>query len=431
MVVNKMIKCIGLLWALIFFVTMTIYGEAYANEGGIHEVLLDDRHSFYINGKGKNSIINTNEKPKLKIKNQPLANIIVEKDSPIFNREGTLIGEIKKGNEYILHSIENDRAVIQLDKKLVYADLENFKHTNLVNPKKNISFHEMEYILRVFSQLYPEFTELKKIGASVEERPLYALKIGKGNHEIIMDGSMHAREHMTTNVLLEMMDEYLRAYVEGQDFDGYDVRHILNQVSIWFVPMMNPDGVTLVQTGENTLPENILMNNGLLNFNRWKANIRGVDLNRNFDGGWMITKTSKYPSYKDYKGKRAFSEPETKALKDFVSKHQFKSYISYHSSGSVIFYYHHQKGEQLKRDLSLAKKLSDVTGYRVMEPTGDTGSGASADWFIMTYKMPGITIEIAPHVKESVVPIKYWDRVWNENKIVGLLAAKDVLTRYR
>ncbi|MFY3791312.1 hypothetical protein ACOQFO_06390 [Ureibacillus sp. MALMAid1270] len=70
-----------------------------------------------------------------------------------------------------------------------------------------------------------------------------------------------------------------------------------------------------------------------------------------------------------------------------------------------------------------------MTGYRVMQPPGNTGSGASADWFIMTYKMPGITVEITPQIKKSFVPLKYWDEIWKRNKTVGLVAAEEVLNR--
>ncbi|CAM5193836.1 hypothetical protein UACE39S_04611 [Ureibacillus acetophenoni] len=355
--------------------------------------------------------------------------IISETNAPLFDSSGIVVGKIDKGKEVTLQSVDDANGVIKMLGQTFYVDLDNFQHNNLVNPKKNINHREMEYILQVFSKLYPELTELVTIGSSVEGRPIYALRIGNGDQEILMDASMHGREHMTTNVLLELMDEYIRAYKEGTNIDRFNVKKLLDKVSIWFVPMINPDGVTLVQTSENVSPFVILMNYGSSNFNRWKANIRGTDLNRNFDGGWMSSKTTKDPAYKDYIGKRAFSEPESKALRDFIADHNFKTYITYHSSGSILYYYHHQKGERLERDLSLAKKISKVTGYRVMPPTGDTGSGASADWFIMTYKMPGITVEIAPQIKESFVPLKYWDEIWKRNKTVGLVAAEEVLNR--
>ncbi len=383
---------------------------------------------FYI---PRDAFTSTDEKSNLEahIQGSFPRTIVAEKDSPITDKAGNSIGTIVKGEQVKLHMVTGGRGVIELLGKRVYVDLSNFQHLDQVMPKKNITYKEMEYYLKVFSYMYPEFTELVKIGTSVQGRTLYALKVGTGKKEILMDASMHAREHMTTNVLLEMIDQYTYHYVKGTKFNGYQVKTLLDQVSIWFVPMMNPDGVTLVQTKENASASTKKLNNGNTNYNRWKANIRGVDLNRNFDGGWATKATAKAPSYKNYKGTKAFSEPESQALRNFVAKHKFKSYISYHSSGSVLYYYHHQKGTQLTRDLSVAKMISKVTGYRVLPPTGETGSGASTDWFIMNYKMPGITVEIAPAVGETVVSLKYWDSVWKKHQTIGLLAANEANKR--
>ena len=68
-----------------------------------------------------------------------------------------------------------------------------------------------------------------------------------------MDAAIHAREHMTTNVLMEMIDNYTVAYRKSSSFAGYNVKSTLNKTSIWFVPMMNPDGVTLVQKVINSI----------------------------------------------------------------------------------------------------------------------------------------------------------------------------------
>ncbi|SOC11507.1 zinc carboxypeptidase [Ureibacillus xyleni] len=383
---------------------------------------------FYI---PRDAFTSTNEKPNLEvhIKGSFPRTIVAETNASLTDKGGNIVGTIAKGEKVKLHMVTGGRGVIELLGKRVYVDLSNFQHTDQVMPKKNISYKEMEYYLKVFSYMYPEFTELVKIGASVQGKTMYALKVGNGKKEILMDASMHAREHMTTNVLLEMIDQYTYHYVKGTKFNNYQVKTLLNQVSIWFVPMMNPDGVTLVQSKENASAATKKLNNGSTNYNRWKANIRGVDLNRNFDGGWATKASSKAASYKNYKGNKPFSEPESQALRSFVAKHQFKSYISYHSSGSVLYYYHHQKGSQLTRDLSVAKMISKVTGYRVLPPTGETGSGASTDWFIMNYKMPGITVEIAPAVGETIVSLKYWDSVWKKNQTIGLLAATEANKR--
>ncbi len=391
-------------------------------------IITASNKSFYI---PKTALTSTKEKPNLEahIKGNFPRNIVAETDAIFEDKAGNVLGTIAKGEQVKLHMVSGGRGVIERFGKRVYVNLREFHHTNQVVPQKNISYKEMEYYLKVFSYMYPEFTKLEKIGSSVEGRTLYALKVGNGSKEILMDASMHAREHMTTNVLLEMIDEYTYHYLKGTKFNSMNVKTILDRVSIWFVPMMNPDGVTLVQSKANASIATKKLNNGSTNYNRWKANIRGVDLNRNFDGGWAKKTSTKAPSYKNYKGPKAFSEPESQALRSFVAKHKFKSYISYHSSGSILYYYNYQKSTALKRDLSVAKMINNVTGYRIMPPTGETGSGASTDWFIMNYKMPGITVEIAPYVGETVVPLKYWDSVWKKNKTIGLLSANEANSR--
>ncbi|MDX1807871.1 MAG: M14 family zinc carboxypeptidase, partial [Paenisporosarcina sp.] len=241
-----------------------------------------------------------------------------------------------------------------------------------------------------------------------------------------------AREHMSTNVLLEMIDTYSLHYIRNSSYAGYHPRKVLDQVAIWFVPMMNPDGVTLVQSGAKSVKNGALATkiNGGTNFARWKANVRGVDLNDNFDAGWKSVKSSvTKPNFSGYKGPRAFSEPESVALRDFVLKHSFKSYISYHSSGQIIYWFQWQKGAQATRDLTLARKITSLTGYSVVAPMYLRGSGSSADWFIEKTKMPGLTIEISPYVGNKPVPISHWDRIWKQNHKVGLFVAQDASKR--
>ena len=69
--------------------------------------------------------------------------------------------------------------------------------------------------------------------------------------------------------------------IKKQKIDGYDAKKILNNTTIWFIPMVNPDGVTLQQTGLTSFPKAdhakiIKMNNGSTNFKRWKANGKGL-----------------------------------------------------------------------------------------------------------------------------------------------------------
>lgn len=358
--------------------------------------------------------------------------IVAQHDAAVMTSGGAKIGAIAKGQVYELLNVTNTKGLVQFAGGLAYVDLSDFVHTNQVVPNKNISYDEMAHHMKVFSLLYPEFTELVTFGESTEGRPLYALRVGNGQKEILMDGAVHAREHMTTNVLLEMIDAYSYAYVNGQSYSGYNVQALLNETAIWFAPMINPDGVTLVQGGLSAAKDQaaiLKINGGSRNVARWKANIRGVDLNRNFDGGWKQKETTAAPSFKNFKGYSVFSEVEAKALRSFIEGKRFKSYISWHSSGQIIYWSHDQTAAEAKRDRALAQRVANVTGYSIVPPQKGCCSGASTDWFIQTYSLPALTMEIAPYAGEGPVPLSRWNDVWNRNKTIGLLSATEANSR--
>lgn len=359
--------------------------------------------------------------------------ITAQTDTTVKLSSGKVIGKIKANTTVELKNITASVGIIEFLGGAGYVNLSDFTHADVVNPTKNVTHHEMEYQLKVFNLLYPEFTELKTIGKSVEGRPIYALRIGNGKKEILMDASMHAREHMTTNVLMEMIDQYSYHYVRGSKFGSYQVKSVLDQASIWFVPMMNPDGVTLVQSGLNAVANKDLVRkiNGSSNVARWKANIRGVDLNRNFDATWSsIISTPPYnvPAFKNYKGIAPFSEPEAKALRDFVLARPFKSYITYHSSGQII-YWGYDSMSNHTRNYNVVKSVANVTGYSIIPPNPKKPTAASESWFTKVKKMPAMTVEIAKYSGEGPVSFSQWEDVWRRNQTVGLVGAAEASKR--
>ncbi|MFC7686050.1 M14 family zinc carboxypeptidase [Ureibacillus sp. GCM10028918] len=366
--------------------------------------------------------------------------LYTEKNIAVYDEKGNHIGALyhAKAVDLLGISKDNKRAIINFMGQKAQVKFEELYHKGIVNGKSTISYSKMSYYIEVFSLLYPEFTEREVIGYSAEGRDIYGLRVGTGEKEILMDASFHAREHMTTNVLLEMIDTYSFSFNRNAVFSGWDVRNTLNKVSLWFLPMMNPDGVTLVQQGINALkdPNNIsyaktYAKNG--SFKSWKANGRGVDLNQNF-GGVSWGKIPSKKSYRNYKGPRAFSEPETKAFVEFVNKHKFKTNLSYHSSGSIIYWGGVQTASELERDRKIVNKIANLTGYNPIKPKGAAynykyGSGNSTAWIINEKRIPAITIEIATYQGEIPVALSQWNSIWNKNKTIGLHAANEAATR--
>ncbi|MFF2877307.1 M14 family metallocarboxypeptidase [Gottfriedia sp. NPDC057991] len=307
------------------------------------------------------------------------------------------------------------------------ADI-SLKTYNYVDPNGDYSYDKLTADLQELNAWYPGFTKVETIGKSVDGRNLYAIKLGTGKSEISINGSHHAREHMTTNVIMEMLDQYASAYEKNTKIAGFDVRKSLSQTSIYFVPMVNPDGVMLVQKGASSAknPNQVIkLNKGSKNFKAWKANVRGVDLNRQYPAGWnTISGNKSKPGPDNYKGTKALSEPEAKALYDFTNKHSFKNTVAYHSSGNIIFWHYNQSGTQMARDKAIATKLSKQTGYSLVAPAKG-GGGGYKDWYVAAKKRPGFTIEISPYVGNKPVPNSYFSSIMKKNLPVGLILANE------
>ncbi|WP_242035288.1 M14 family zinc carboxypeptidase [Mesobacillus harenae] len=215
--------------------------------------------------------------------------------------------------------------------------------STIVNPNQVYSYHDMINDINKLKQKYPDLVHVKVVGKSEYGRNLYAVSLGKGPATVFINGSHHAREWMTTTLNMVMIEQYAAAYQKNTKIKGYDARKILNSTTIWFMPMINPDGVTLQQEGLKAFPKKdhkalIKMNAGSKNFKRWKANGKGVDLNRQYNAGWKAIKGPTAPSYKNFKGKTPESAVEVKAVLKLVAEIDPEMAVAYHSSGQILYW---------------------------------------------------------------------------------------------
>ena len=224
---------------------------------------------------------------------------------------------------------------------------------------------------------YREFRGEKRIiGKSAEERDLFALFIGTHTRPVgIATYAMHAREWVTACLA---MQHVRRGLVTG---------------GVWVVPLVNPDGALLVQEGARAAKQGerlCALCGG--DFSLWKANARGVDLNVNWDARWGTgVQNERFPSPANFIGPAPFSEPETRALRDFTLQVRPDFTLSYHTKGEVIYWHFHQPPLRKRRDRRLAEVLSRVTGYPPAEARGS--AGGYKDWCVEKLKIPAFTVE--------------------------------------
>lgn len=301
--------------------------------------------------------------------------------------------------------------------------------TNIVNPNQVYSYNLMKRDIERLVQEYPDLVTAESLGKSPYGRDLWAVKLGRGDSVLFLNGSHHAREWMTTSLLMKMLDTYAQSYKANGKIGGYDVRSLLDEVSIWFVPMVNPDGVTLSQQGTAGLPASLAqtlrkLNGNSTNFTRWKANMQGIDLNRQYPANWSTIKNSgSGPWYHDYKGKKPAEATEVQMMMKLTERIDPEVTISYHSSGEIIFWNFNTLKSNLNRDKTIARTLGSLTGYSLVAPEKNPSGGGYKDWFIQKYGRPGFTIEIASYAGETNVPLSQFNKIWSENKEVGLYSA--------
>ncbi|MDM5214036.1 M14 family zinc carboxypeptidase [Peribacillus sp. NJ4] len=274
--------------------------------------------------------------------------------------------------------------------------------------------------------------DVQIIGQTEKGKNIKAVKLGKGKKTIMLVGSHHGREWLSSKILMSMLEDYAAAYRAGKPVEGYPSRS-LDEVSIWFIPMLNPDGVSIQQGDLSNL--NILekaavwkMNRYSKNWSRWKANAKGIDLNRQYPAGWKeVMSHETKPTYQFYKGEQPLEAAEVKALAEFTREIDPLIAVSYHTSGREIFWHYKNKRENMARDYGIAKKTSELTGYELTFPEKEAVGSGFTDWFITEFSRPGMTIELSYLVDETNPPLTVFPEEWKRNRLVGIMLVKEAM----
>ncbi|MBO7178862.1 MAG: peptidoglycan-binding protein [Clostridia bacterium] len=306
--------------------------------------------------------------------------------------------------------------------------------TNLIIPlsfsvvPENVpyTYQLVTFILEGLQARYP-FLSGGTIGRSVMGKSIPYVRIGRGETEVFYNASHHANEWLTTLVLLKFLEEYSESYATNGSIFNVSASELYNKATLYLVPIVNPDGVDLVNgvvpSGRYLTQARRLADNypNIPYPNGWKANINGVDLNLQYPANWERAREIKFsqgftiPGPRDYVGSAPLSEPEVRAVYDFTRNHDFKLTLSYHSQGEIIYWkYLDYEPENSRR---IAEYFGEVSGYAVEETPYASGFAGYKDWFIETYNRPGYTIEIG--LGMSPLPLSQFPQIYNDN--LGIL----------
>ena len=116
---------------------------------------------------------------------------------------------------------------------------------SIVPTNVNYNYSLMSRNLASLNRTYP-FLNIQTVGTSVLGKTIYVVKLGKGTKKVFYSASIHANEWITSLLLMKFIENYCIAYNNNSKLYGYSVRELFNNVSIYIMPMVNPDGVDLV-----------------------------------------------------------------------------------------------------------------------------------------------------------------------------------------
>ena len=227
------------------------------------------------------------------------------------------------------------------------------------------------------------------IGRSIEGRAIEVYRFpatgDRTTAHLLFVGGIHGGYEWNSVLLAYQLLDHLAANPES----------VPANIEVTVIPSANPDGVFKVVGKEGRFALlDVPKATQVAGFGRFNAH--DVDLNRNFDCKWQPT--SMWRGETVSAGKSAFSEPESKALRDFIAAHRPSAAVFFHSQANAVYASECEKGI-LPATMTLLNTYAKAAGYTAVsvfdayEVTGD------AEGWLASIGIPAITVELSTHDK--------------------------------
>ncbi len=290
---------------------------------------------------------------------------------------------------------------------LSYAEVPTANAAGYVNPippgvvvPAPQTFHSYDSLISELLQINasrPDLVRIQTIGTSFENRSIIALRMtlpgGSGPKKNVMYmGLHHADEWMSMEVVMYLIHYYL---ANAQDTPA--VRAILENANVWFIPLVNPDGLVYSQIHDSLWRKN-RKDNGDGTF--------GVDLNRNYGyqwntGGFASDGSLVKSDSVEFPGPAPFSELEAQAIRDFALANPPVFSISYHTAGEWILFPWSYTPSSTTDDgvfRAYAQEMAAFNGYKILQEghSNHNKPGNADDWLYHMFGTLAFTYEVGP-----------------------------------
>ena len=120
----------------------------------------------------------------------------------------------------------------------LYYSYENFKEQSLTNRR----FKHSDIVPLIEQLKNKNIFKVNKVGKSVEGRDIYLISIGNGKTKVFLWSQMHGDEPTATAALFDIIN----FFSNENDYADFK-KFLLSNLSIYFIPMLNPDGAEQFQ----------------------------------------------------------------------------------------------------------------------------------------------------------------------------------------
>ncbi len=315
-------------------------------------------------------------------------------------------------------------------------------------PEADAGYHSLAELrdrIHAVAAAHPDIVAVSSIGESAEGRPIWIAKISDevadpvqaNEPEVLFDALHHAREHLTPEMALSVLDLLVGRYGEDSDL-GRRVTAIVDGQVTWIVFALNPDGLVW----DLSAPERkrLYGPDGARFYAGWRknrqpnaaTNARGTDLNRNWGYRWgCCGGSSGSPRAFSYRGPTPWSAPEVRALRDFVDsrvidgRQRIRAHVTFHSAGEQILWPYGYTRRDVPADMTrldqrtfarMGRDMAATNGYRPMQSSDlYVTDGDQIDWMYARHRIFSFTFELYPAARD----IRTTNRFYPPDELIG------------